>query len=278
MSINIFQMQDYRMYLGALLQKRCLRNSSYSQRAFARDLEIAPGFLCLVLNSKKSLSCEKARTIVDRLELLAHEKDYFVALVEKERSGDDTKVLEIRQTYAFQQLCEDDPLPEDISLQEFALLQQIALLGHVEETLESAHVVGLDIEALRKACRRLAALGWLKGSIESGWSSHRGLIRAEGYESSESIRVFHQKVLELGLKQLHEGMVEDRYFNSLVFSFSCEQYQAFCTELKAFCLSKCDAYSTRNSHDRIYILGLQLLPIAELKRKRSRPSDLPGRS
>lgn len=257
------------MYLAALLQQRCLKNPSYSQRALARDLEIAPGFLCLILNSRKSLSLEKARSLIDRLDLLDHEKDYFVALVEKDRNGEDAKVLALRQRHAFEYLRGDDHLPAELSLKEFALLQQIALLGQIEETSATASQLGLDLAGLSRACQSLHSLGWLKGCATTGWSSHRGLIRAEAYQKSESIRIFHQKVLELGLKQLHEGSVEDRYFNSLVFSFSQGQYHNFCAELEAFCLAKCDAYSTRDSHDRIYTLGLQLLPIAELKRTKN---------
>ena len=270
MGINIFQMQDYRKYLAAILQKRCLKNRSYSLRAFARDLEMAPGFLSLVLNHKKSLSLDKARAIVSRLELKEHEKDYFVALVNKERSGEDALVLSLRQRHAFEHLHGDDLMPKNISLKEFALLQQIALLGRVCETAESASVLGLDLQTLSRNCRHLNQLGWLEGCVDTGWSSHRGLIRADGHQKSESIRFFHQKVLEMGLQQLHEGAVEDRYFNSLVFSFSLEQYQAFCAEIEAFCLAKCDAYTSRDNHDRIYVLGLQLLPIAELKREGGR--------
>jgi uncharacterized protein (TIGR02147 family) len=265
--VNIFEQPDYRAYLSAVLQKRCLRNSNYSLRAYARDIAVAPSFISRLLNRKTTLSIDKAREIAPNLPLEEHEQDYFVAMVEKERSGSEAKIVAMRQKHAFQEIKVDERNLDELSLEDFGLLLKISLLGGIRVDFATAEQFDMTADTLQEACHRLERLGWILLLGNGLYAAQRGLVRTEAYSKSESIRIFHQKVLELGLKQLHQREVAERYFYSIVFSFKEESYVQFCRELEAFCLEKCDAYGTRDSHDRIYTLGLQLLPVAELKRE-----------
>ncbi|RYZ49764.1 MAG: DUF4423 domain-containing protein [Proteobacteria bacterium] len=267
MSVNIFEQPDYRSYLSAVLQRRCLRNSNYSLRAYARDIDTAPSFVSRLLNRKTTLSLEKAKEIASNLPLAEHEQEYFVAMVDKERSGSEAKIIAMRQKHAFQELKGEGSTLGELSLEDFGLLLKISLLGGIQADQSTAHNFELSIDALTDACERLERLGWIRPQPNGHYAAERGLIRTEAYSKSESIRIFHQKVLELGLQQLHNREVAERYFFSILFSFKEESYEQFCRELEAFCLEKCDAYGTRDSHDRIYTLGLQLLPVTELKRR-----------
>lgn len=65
--------------LVANLQMRKLRNANYSLRAFARDLEISPAQLSLVLNSQQRLSAQNACKIALHLELSKAEFYRFVS-------------------------------------------------------------------------------------------------------------------------------------------------------------------------------------------------------
>ncbi len=268
MAVNIFQMQDFRSFLRATLQDRCRRNPRYSLRAFGRDLGTAPSLISLLINRKRSLSLEKARAISLCLDLKEHEREYFIALVDKERGGHNDEVFALRQKYAFECLKADESLPEELDLEDFALILTIGLLGGIKEDEDSAAILGLEREVLSSLCARLHDLGWLQGSTLSGWSTLRGFVRSESYDQAESNRIFHKKILELGLKQLERMAMHERDFHSFVFSLKAEDHQVFMSDLRAFCKAKVDAYATRESHDRIYTLGLQLLPVAQLERNR----------
>ncbi len=263
---NIFQAQDYRDFLGQVLRERSLRNSRYSLRAFGRDLRSAPSLICHLLNGKASLSLEKARMIAGRLALKPEEIEYFVALVDRERSGLEARVLDLRRRYAFEGLESDDWLKGDFTIHDFAVYLKIGLMGTVRCQGQAERHFHCETETLLRTCERLRDLGWLEGDAERGFKAVRGFIRAEPFDRTESVRIFHQKVLEIAQIQLHEVDPRERHFRSFVFSFRREDYEAFCEELAAFCLAKCDAYATRDTHDRIYTLSFQVLPITTLER------------
>jgi hypothetical protein len=54
--VEILKHRDYRAFLKSELEERMEKNSSYSLRAFARDLTVSPQMLSLVLNGKKTTS------------------------------------------------------------------------------------------------------------------------------------------------------------------------------------------------------------------------------
>jgi hypothetical protein len=57
----------YRAMLMEELSRKQRRNPSYSLRAFARDIEVAPAKLCQILKSKGGLSGERAAVVAERL-------------------------------------------------------------------------------------------------------------------------------------------------------------------------------------------------------------------
>lgn len=69
--------QSYRDYLIEAFEQRKEKNSAYSLRAFARDLEILPATLSQILNKKKGLSIQCAKHICKKLNLKQGEKVFF---------------------------------------------------------------------------------------------------------------------------------------------------------------------------------------------------------
>src|SRR5690349_9824776 len=86
----IFGYQSYRQYLKVTLADRIGRNPAYSLRAMARDIDISPGLLSLILSQKKNLSDEKALDVAACLELDERETEYFSLLVQLEKTTRET--------------------------------------------------------------------------------------------------------------------------------------------------------------------------------------------
>ncbi|MBC7660540.1 MAG: TIGR02147 family protein [Chitinophagaceae bacterium] len=269
MPLNIYQSQDYKSFLAETLGERCSRNARYSLRAFGRDIETAPSFLSLLFRGKAELSLEKARVVADKLLLKDHERDYFVALVHKERSGDAEYVACLREKHAFTSLDIQTPIEAEFFLNDFALYLKLSLLGKVQKS-DAKKLFGISEADLQDACTRLQTLGWIEGSLEGGWSTFKGNMRTETDNKSEAVRVFHQKLLDLATQQLHEGNASQRHFYSSFFSLKQKDYEKFCATLQEFCRVRTDAYDSREQHDTIYTLSFQVLPIGGLKRTTAR--------
>lgn len=77
---------EYRVFIKDELEKRIFRNSNYSMRAFARDLEIPVSKLSEMLNGKQRLSRSYAKKIAEKLKLSAAQEKVFLASVELDLS------------------------------------------------------------------------------------------------------------------------------------------------------------------------------------------------
>ena len=80
------QTRDYRDLLASEYEERCRRNSHYSLRAFARDLNLGAPRLSDVLNYKSGLSKEASAKIAERLGYNEEEKSFFCTLVESQHA------------------------------------------------------------------------------------------------------------------------------------------------------------------------------------------------
>ena len=79
---GIFGYGDYRDYLKYVLRLRCSRNRHYSQRAFARDIQIVPHRLSQVLRGKQGISRKAALKMSESLNMSESETQYFCDLVD----------------------------------------------------------------------------------------------------------------------------------------------------------------------------------------------------
>jgi hypothetical protein len=79
--INIYDYIDYRVLLSEEFLSRVAGNHGYSMRAFARDLNLSPGFLSEVMRGKKTLSLAKGRELFALMGLQGEELNYVENLI-----------------------------------------------------------------------------------------------------------------------------------------------------------------------------------------------------
>lgn len=85
-SLNIFDFSDYREFLKAWLEDaKALKTSNLTRLAGAASVH--PTFLSHVLAATKELSLEQAALISDYLNLTELEQDYFFAIIQIDRAG-----------------------------------------------------------------------------------------------------------------------------------------------------------------------------------------------
>lgn len=82
----IFEFNDYRSYLNSYLVK--LPKNGYGEaRKIASYLNVSSTFISQIFNGQKDLNLEQADVLADYLGLSSLERDFFILLIEKERSG-----------------------------------------------------------------------------------------------------------------------------------------------------------------------------------------------
>jgi hypothetical protein len=86
MNLETFATQDYRGSLVQELKTRIEKNSSYSLRAFARDIDLSASYLSQLINGQKSLSPRKATSVLKKLKWPYEKERRFLSSVLYERS------------------------------------------------------------------------------------------------------------------------------------------------------------------------------------------------
>ncbi|MGE3757717.1 MAG: TIGR02147 family protein [Pseudobdellovibrionaceae bacterium] len=85
-TLNIFEFSDYRIYLSEWIEKARKQKTSNLSR-IAEVAQVHPTFLSHVLAGAKALSLEQAALISEHIALTRLEQDYFFALIQLDRAG-----------------------------------------------------------------------------------------------------------------------------------------------------------------------------------------------
>ena len=98
------EVTDYKIYLTREFEFRRRRNSGYSLRAFARDLEIQPSKLSEILSQRVGMSTATAEKIAANLKLLDDESRHFISLVERDHGRSQSLRLNAQKNLESHQL------------------------------------------------------------------------------------------------------------------------------------------------------------------------------
>jgi uncharacterized protein (TIGR02147 family) len=211
------QRDDYRGILQQELLKRLARNAQYSLRAFARDLDLSPGFLSALLGHRKGLSETRAAAVAAKLVLPEHEQKLFSLLVRlettevpDEEARIQTQINEIHAANRVQNQI------HDLQLENFKVTGDWYHLA-IRELVEFKNCTGPDwiaerlslrVETVIEALDRLHRIGILE-KTETGWKRGAPHVVVPA-TPSECIRSFHRSYLESAIEAIETQPVNAR--------------------------------------------------------------------
>jgi uncharacterized protein (TIGR02147 family) len=220
MKDRIETIQDqYRELLKQKLMERLKSNSKYSLRAFARDLFIEPGQMSRVLNGKKNISIEAAKSISEKLFKSQAEKEEFLNLVEYSVSRNQRiknqalSRLEKRKSKNQIVTLELEKMRMISNWYHVAILDLSLVKGAVISPARVASFLGISQIEAKDAIERLLTLGLLKKAGNKIIKSNLSLA-AESVVPSKAIRNYHQQILQKASLAIEEQPIEERYFRA----------------------------------------------------------------
>ena len=205
---------NYRQMLRDEWESRRCRNSAYSMRSFARDLEVSPPFLSRVLSGAKGLSPDRADSIARVLNWTHQKRSSFVLLVRFDSAkstmartelGEEVARLNATDVYRpvaidiFKAMSEwhHNAILELVTLEDFSpsprWIARCLKIGEVEAA------VGLE---------RLQRLGLLR--YENDRFVQGAAFFSTGDVPSESIRDFHKQMLLKAADALDTQSLDER--------------------------------------------------------------------
>jgi transcriptional regulator with XRE-family HTH domain len=196
------------------LEKRISLNSSYSKRAFAKQLGIAPSFLSNLINGRRRITTKVARRIAEQLSLSDLDRNAMI----HEATGDTAPASPFGASAQslgpeiFEQLCSW----WYVGILEFL---ETNARSHAPEVL--AQRLGISKSNVAMALQRLERLGVLERDPKSP-RRYRKTADSTIFSSqtpNEALRSYHSQLLEKAKEAIYFQSPEEKIVGSMTIAF-----------------------------------------------------------
>ncbi len=266
---ELMSAQSLKELLAIELRARCLRNSKYSVRAFARDLDVQVSRLSVILRGMSSFSEVSIEKIAARVLWQKPVVDFFrclakAALYDGENPNSEhlLEARKIRIKHAYVSVDGDHRLIEQWELSTFALALLLRSRGELDSDEVLAKKLGISLSKLDCIVQDLVKIGWLEKSGDGRKIKVR-YLELGNKGSAYHIRSIHRRSLHQALWCLDNLPTEKRYFYSTFFSIPRSRYEALTETVRTFVLAASEDQSSPKEDQEIYHLGSFLIPMTQ---------------
>jgi uncharacterized protein (TIGR02147 family) len=270
---NVFQYEDFKSFLKDELERRTLRNTKYSLRAFARDLGVSFSRLSEIFTKGEGISLSTARKIADNMRLSELEKDYFLKLViaghSRNRSIRENAIKSI-QNYKTRRIFMSlrESYKELLSRWYYIALIEMVSVNRPKALPEIAKALEISEEEVTAALAHLSDKGFIEKSEKGVWQKCTAFLKVESTTPSHMIRGYHKEFLSKASRALENQPIKSRKYLSTVFAVKKERIDEARKELERFNESFLQKYTANQSADGVYAFSLQLFQIDEEETKK----------
>jgi uncharacterized protein (TIGR02147 family) len=256
---------NYIDILNEQLEVRSARNSNYSLRAFARDLELSPSRLSQILNKKKGLSEKAAEALAMKLGLNTREKEYFVLSAKSQHSRSLKDKAEA--TKDLKEILAPKLQSKEIDNREFelahswyhmAILELMELKDYEHSVEWFAKKLKIKKVIVKNALERLEKIGWItlqNGSYRASFESNE----SPNDLPSNAIKSFHDDMLKKAEAALFNDDIHEREFQNMTLAFSQAQMKEAKDAIRSFQKEFAKKfYPETQDRDSVYQLSVQL--------------------
>jgi uncharacterized protein (TIGR02147 family) len=263
----IFEHQNYRTYLRAVLVSRISINPAYSLRCLAMELGISPALLSLVISGRKNFSTDRALGVAQKLELNRSESEYFCALVQFETAK--TETLKNQCLEKMRRLNRNKPIT-DLNTDFFHVIAEwyhipILLMTDLDDfelsPKSAAKHLGISVLEASAALDRLQRLELLERDTAGRWRRvpENGLFKSE--TANRGLQHFHRQMLMMAMRSLETQDNREKVVGSQTFSVDVEQLPAARKMIEEFLNAVAGHFDKGNKRTEVYHLGVQLFNV-----------------
>ncbi len=266
---------DPRFYLREELGQRQSRRPQYSLRAFARDLEMSPSFLCEFLAGRQGISRERVHWLAKKLSLPDEQREHFWDLIEAKfgRSPDSKKMAGLRvvqrsKTHKSKMSLERFRLVAD--WYHFVILEILSLPDTRYSPKAMAEILGITEKEVKQAITRLKALDLItETEAEDGkvrWAVSEEITSTEEAGNNDAIQLAHHQMLQMQAAQIEKKGVDKRESVSVTFAMADADWPDFRRELKESIIAVISKYGMKpTGKNQVACLSTQVIKLLEDK-------------
>ena len=259
--------EDARFYLEQEYERRRARRPHYSLRAFARDLGLGPSTLTDFLKARQGFSRERAVSVGAKLKLNSDHTKHFWDLISVRFSR---KITE-RKLASTRIRARTRALPSYVSLDlykvvadwpHFAWLELLEIDPKYADPMVVAKDLGITKKEARETWERLVRTEMVV-ERDGGWQPNSEHSFGGDETPSQAVRFHHTRLLNKAIAALETQSMDEREFNSLIFSFRREELPRLRSDLSKAFLDVIAKYSGEDPRDAVYCASFQLYNLVE---------------
>jgi uncharacterized protein (TIGR02147 family) len=257
----------YRTFIQQEFERRRRKNSRYSLRSLARDLEIPAPKLCQALRGSRGISSSRALVLARKMNLSSTETELFVSMVESEHGRSQTSKLRAQEKV---QALQASLGFDDLSMERFqiirdwyyfAILELTELKSFKAEPSWIAKRLKISKSEVKNAIQALLDFGLLREDPQKGYvQTHIDLAVGTGLPSRD-LREHHSQILQKGDQALQEIPVEQRDFSAITMAVDSSQLLEARQWIKEFRRRFCKDLQKKPDKNRVYCLAIQFFPL-----------------
>jgi uncharacterized protein (TIGR02147 family) len=268
----IYEHNDYRTYLKAVLVEKIEKNASYSLRALAKQLQISPATLSGVIRGKRNLSEETASTIASKLGLEGPQHEYFCILIQLGQTNDAQR----KEIYLNRLKVLNPQLKiRDISVDLFKTISDwyhsaILCLSEIDDfnftPQDISKRLNISIFEAEAAIERLERLELLHKEKSGKYTKNTDFL-ATSKIPNESLRKFHRQTIQKAMDSLETQSPAEKLIGSETMAIDSDLLPKASTLMEEF-FSKMLLLANQSKRKKeVYHLGVQFFNFVKQEKK-----------
>ena len=242
--------------LSTILAQRKVKNTHYSLRAFARDLELSPAYLSLVLNKKTPLKDEKIKQIIPKIFKDKKTQTYWL-----------NQLKEIPHRFFYKG---DIPTYQKVSPKikikwvHYAILECFNLKNFESNTQWISKQLGISIEDVERSLDELLTIGAL---IEKDGKLIHQDISFSIYDGStdDDKKNLQKNYLQMSQHAIDDFPLSKRDHSSMTIAINEEHISHIKNRIKNFRRELCCELNklSNNQADQVYQMQFSVFPLTK---------------
>ena len=260
---------SYQDILQDEFQKILAINPSFSMRAFAAKLDLAPSRLSEILRGKQGLSLKAAQKVTSKLKLDKHRKKYFELLVQSKHAKSQAQRERAAEELADFVDGELKRIPLDqwefvSGWYHHAILELVKThdVIHSSDWMSKRLKISKELtESAIARLKRLDMLGYKEGKF---FAKETNPFTASSEIPSETIRSFHKQLIEKATVAVESQTLKERSLNSLIIAINEDERDEINKKISEFFERLNIEYSqSEGIKTKVYALTNQFFEIGE---------------
>ena len=244
--------------LSSVLEQRKAKNTHYSLRAFARDLDLSPAYLSLILNKKATLKDEKIRQIIPKIFKDKEIQNYWL---------NQLKEIPHRFFYKSEMPIYQKPLPGfKVKWVHYAILECFNLKNCKPNAQWISEKLGVDLKDVERSIDELISIGAI--IKENGELLHQNISFSIYDDSTDNDKKNLQKdYLKMSIDAINNIDFSKRDHSSITIAINKEHLPLIKSRIKTFRRELCCELSKISDQkaNQVYQLQFSVYPLTKEK-------------